>query len=64
MVTRLQGHIKGSRLSLFASILQGMYFCMRGACFPMVTFSHHLAALDHYRPHHGIGGSVANTTGG
>jgi len=61
MVARLQ---EGSRFRLAASIFQGMYLCMRAACFPMVTLSHHLAALYHYRPHHGVRGSVPSATGG
>jgi len=64
MVARLQGHVEGSRLCLIAGILQGMDLCMRAPCFPMVTLSHHSTALDNYRPHHGIRGSVPNTSGG
>ena len=64
MVTGLQGHIQGSRLSLVACIFQGVYFCMGGARFPVVTLSHYLATFDHHCTHHGVGGSMTNTTGG
>jgi hypothetical protein len=64
MVTRLKGHIQGSGLCFAASILQSMDLGVRGTCFFVVALPHHLASLDHYRAHHGIGRSKSNTTSG